>query len=73
MILISEMQLNIEKKNVFGFVDNIISIGFRNFCLLWPKNFASAVNALTSSVKISDLNKRDIFNLDVSQDDLRTR
>ena len=52
---------NWEKK--FCFLHNFIWIGFGKFSLLQKEYLSSSINALTNSPKISDITKRDFWNL----------
>ena len=52
---------NLEK--VFCFLDNCVWIGWGTFYLLRRKYLSSAVNVLTNSSKISDITKRDVFQI----------
>ena len=55
------MQQEIE--NVFCLLDNCIWIGWGKFSLLSREYLPSAVNVSANSPKISDITKRDIFQL----------
>ena len=47
----------------FFFLDNFISIGCGKFSVVWRKYLSSAISLITNSPKISDITKRDIFQL----------
>ena len=64
-----EMQQKKKIKKSFGFSDYCIWIGCFQFCLLWPEYLSSAVNVLRNSPGISDITKRDVFQLNFSQSD----
>ena len=66
------MQQNTGKK-VFGFKNKSILIGCGEFFLLWREFLSLAVNVLTSSPKISDLTKREVFKLNLSYNDEKVR
>ena len=57
------------QKGFLYFLDNCIGIGCGRFSLLSGVYFSLVVNVLISSPKISDVTKRDIFQLNVSQSD----
>ena len=69
-------KFNIDFKNAiaipkkdFEFLDNCIWTSCGNFSLLWRQNFLSPVNLLTKGPNFSDLTKRDVFQLSLSQID----
>ena len=53
----------------FAFFDNCVWIGCCKFSLLWQESLSSAVNVMTASVKILDLIKKDVFQLNFAQND----
>ena len=70
------LQLNVDLKNAvkslektFSLSKNFIWIGFRNFSMLPGNHFPSGANLLTSSFKISDITKKDVFQRKFSQSD----
>ena len=56
-------------QNIYGSLDNLIWIGNGKFCLLLREYWQLAVNVLTSSPKISDLNKNNFFSLNLAEND----
>ena len=54
-------------QKVFEFGDKCIWIASGTFSLLWREYLSLAVNVLTNSSKISDLMKREVFWLNLSQ------
>ena len=56
-----------KSEKIFTFLDNFIWIGSSKFSLLPGKYFLSGVNVLTSSLKISDITKKDFFQVQFSQ------
>ena len=57
------------QKKVYGFLDDLILIGKGHFSLFLRVYLYLAVNMLTSSPKISDLNKNNFFQLNLAQND----
>ena len=51
----------------FRFEDKCIGIGFCKFSVLWRKHILPADNGLTYSFKISDLTKKNLFELYLCQ------
>ena len=49
------------QKKIYGFLDDLILIGKGHFSLFLREYLYLAVNMLTSSPKISDLNKNNFF------------
>ena len=56
-------------KKVFSFWNKCIWNGCGKFSLLWREYLSSIVNVLTNSPKISDLTKREVSQLALSQND----
>ena len=57
----------------FGFLDNCIRVGYGKFSVLWAENLSSVINALKNRPVISDLSKRDVFQLNLPQNYERIR
>ena len=64
------LEFNVDFRNAaknsgkfFCFWDNWIGIGIVKLSLLWTGYFSSAANVLTSSPKVLDVSKRDLFQL----------
>ena len=57
------------RKKDFGLLDNPIRISFSKFSLLGPEFLSSTVNELRNTPKCSHLANRDVFALNLSQDD----
>ena len=56
-------------QNVFGIFDNCVTVTCGKFSLSWQEYLPSPVNMLTNSLKISNLTKREVFQLNLSQID----
>ena len=60
-------------EKVFGFLDHIIWIAWGKFSLVWPEYMPSAIKLLTNNPKISYLTKRDVLQLNLSENDKTIR
>ena len=63
---ISEMQKKIEQ-NLFSSSDKGVWSCCQKICILRPEYLSSGVNVLTNSLRIPDVTKGDIFELNLSQ------
>ena len=70
------LRLNVDFRNavknaekLFSFFDNFILIDSFKFSLLPGKYFPSGVNVLTNGLQISDITKKEFFQLKYSQSD----
>ena len=63
---ISEMQSNIDKKSTFFETKNVWSCS-QKICIFRREYLTSGLNVLTNSLKISDVTKADIFQLNLSR------
>ena len=61
---ISEIQSQMDKKKVFPFWDKIVWSCCQKICILRREYLSSGVNVIKNSLKISDVTKADIFQLD---------
>ena len=56
-------------KNILGFLDNCILIACTKLSLLLQEYLSSAVNVLINNPRVLDVSKRDVFQLNVFQND----